>query len=56
MLAESQDKVLRRVHELKEQAEIDKKLRKDQEFQMQMQLQDREDKINSLKAQVSIVN
>ncbi len=53
VLAESQDKVLKRVQELKEQAEVDKKLRKNQEFQLQMQLQDRDAKISSLKSQLA---
>ncbi len=53
MLAESQDKVLRRVADLKEQAEIDKKLRKDQEFQLKLQLDDKDTKISMLKAQLA---
>lgn len=53
VLAESQDKVLRRVHDLKEQAEIDKKLRKDQEFQLKLQIQDKDEKISVLKSQLA---
>lgn len=53
VLAESQDKVLRRVHDLKEQAEIDKKLRKDQEFQLKLQMQDKDEKISVLKSQLA---
>jgi predicted RNA binding protein with dsRBD fold (UPF0201 family) len=51
-MTESQDKVLKRVQSLKNEMEIDKNLRKEQEFQFKMQLSDKENQINSLKAQV----
>ena len=51
-MTESQDKVLKRVQSLKNEMEIDKNLRKEQEFQFKMQLSDKENQINSFKAQV----
>jgi len=53
-MTESQDKVLKRVQSLKNEIEIDRNLRKEQEFQFKMQLSEKENQINSLKAHVII--
>ena len=56
ILTESQDKVLKRVQDLKSQAEVDKNLKKEQEFQFKMQLTEKDNQINALKAQVYTIN
>lgn len=53
MLAESQDKVLRRVEELKEKIKLDEIVKKKLESQMKEQLVEKDNIINKLKAQVN---
>ena len=53
MLAESQDKVLRRVEELKEKIKLDEIVKKKLESQLKEQLVEKDNIINKLKAQVN---
>ena len=45
---------MKRVQDLKNQIEVDRNLRKEQEFQFKMQLTEKENQISSLKSQVFI--
>jgi DNA repair exonuclease SbcCD ATPase subunit len=53
VLAESQDKVLKRVQELKDQIEADKQAKKELESQLKLQLTEKENLISSLKTQLN---
>ena len=53
MLAESQDKVLKRVEELKEKIKLDEIVKKKLESQLKDQLVEKDNIINKLKAQVN---
>ena len=53
VLAESQDKVLKRVEELKEKIKLDEVVKKKLESQLREQLVEKDNIINKLKAQVS---
>jgi hypothetical protein len=53
ILSDSQDKVLKRVQDLKQQMEVDRNLKKDQEFQFKLQLKEKQEQIDALKSHVN---